>query len=277
MGDEPKLEHHLDLLWGRASATGRGRPARTTRDQVVAAAVARADASGLEELSMRAVAADLGVGVMSLYTHVESRDGLVALMIDGAFAEIVDDLRPREGEAWREAAARQARSLWDLYGRHPWILGHGSRLPMGPHVLGMEDAFYAAFLDIGLTPVETANAAIALRSLVTGLARDSRSAQDQVRRTGVGFVEYWSSINAVFWDRYYDQERFPAMTRLWFEGGFESEDVLAEEGIVDRAVGAYLDGIATRLDRDEAVDGGAGPGDGEHHRGQGSSPSTGGP
>jgi len=249
MGDEPRLEHHLDLLWGHGTATGRGRPARTTREQVVAAGLARADAGGLEELSMRAVAADLGVGVMSLYTHVESRDGLVALMIDAAFAEITDGLRPRDGEPWRDAAARQARALWGLYARHPWILDHGSRLPMGPHVLALEDAFYASFLDIGLAPTVSANAAIALRSLVTGLARDSSSRQDQVRRTGVGFVEYWSSINAVFWDRYFDQERYPAMTRLWFEGGFDDDDVLAEEGILERAVGAYLDGIALKADR----------------------------
>jgi AcrR family transcriptional regulator len=254
MGEEP-LEHHLDLLWGRGSATGRGRPARTTREQVVAAGLARADAGGLEELSMRALAADLGVGVMSLYTHVESRDGLVALMIDHAFAEVTDGLYPRDGEPWRDAAARQARTLWGFYARHPWILGQGSRLPMGPHVLAMEDAFYAPFLDIGLTAVESANAAIALRSLVTGLARDSTSEQDQSRRTGVGLYEYWSSINAVFWDRYFEQEHYPSMTRLWYEGGFEGDDVIAEEGILDRAVGAYLDGIATRVKGDEAVEG----------------------
>ena len=244
---EPRLEHHLDLLWGHGAATGRGRPARTTREQVVAAGIARADAEGLAELAMRAVAADLGVGVMSLYTHVESRDGLVALMTDHAFAEITGDLYPRDGEPWRDAAARQARALWDLYARHPWILDHGSRLPMGPHVLALEDAFFAPFLDIGLAPVDSANAAIALRSLVTGLARDSRSEQDETRRTGVDVDDHWRSVNEVFWDRYFDEERYPAMTRLWYAGGFEKDDVLAEEGILERAVDAYLDGIAVRV------------------------------
>jgi AcrR family transcriptional regulator len=247
MEDQAKLEHHLDLLWGHGPATGRGRPARTSREQVVAAGIARADAEGLHELSMRAVAADLGVGVMSLYTHVESRDGLVALMIDHAFAEIADDLYPRDAEPWRDAAARQARTLWDLHRRHPWLLDHGSRLPLGPRVLAVEDAFFAPFLDIGLPPAEAANASIALRSLVTGLARDSRSDQDMVRRTGVGHAEYWSSVNAVFWDRYFVEERYPSMTRLWYEGGF-TDDALAEEGIVERAVSAYLDGIAVRVD-----------------------------
>ena len=274
MGDE----HHLDLLWGRGPATGRGRPARTTRDQVVAAALARADAAGLEELSMRAVAADLGVGVMALYTHVESREGLVALMIDAAFAEITGDLYPHPGEPWRDAAARQARALWELYARHPWILHHGSRLPMGPHVLGMEDAFFAPFLDIGLAPAETVNAAIALRSLVTGLARDSTSEQDQVRRTGVGLAEYWSSINAVFWERYFEEERYPSMTRLWYEGGFESEDVLAEEGILERAVDAYLDGIAVRVHSGgSGQDAGGARQQGAPSRAGGPPPSPGGP
>ncbi|MDD7968541.1 TetR/AcrR family transcriptional regulator [Actinomycetospora lemnae] len=240
-------EHHLELLWGGEPPSGRGRPARTTREQVVAAGIARADAGGLHELSMRQVAADLGVGVMSLYTQVESRDGLVVLMIDRAFAEVTDTLGRRDGEPWRDAAARQARTLWDLYGRHPWILDHGHRMPMAPHVLALEDAFYTPFLDIGLPASASANAAIALRSLVTGLARDSRSEQDQVRRTGVGYAEYWSSLNAVFWDRYFDEERYPAMTRLWYAGGFAAEDILAGEGILERAVAAYLDGIAVRV------------------------------
>ncbi|MEJ2888833.1 hypothetical protein [Actinomycetospora aeridis] len=37
------------------------------------------------------------------------------------------------------------------------------------------------------------------------------------------------------------------MTRLWHAGGFETDDVLAEEGILERAVAAYLDGIAVRV------------------------------
>ena len=149
---------------------------------------------------------------------------------------------------------------------------------MGPHVLGMEDAFFAPFLDIGLAPAETVNAAIALRSLVTGLARDSTSEQDQVRRTGVGLAEYWSSINAVFWERYFEEERYPSMTRLWYEGGFESEDVLAEEGILERAVDAYLDGIAVRVHSGgSGQDAGGARRQGAPSRAGGPPPSPGGP
>jgi AcrR family transcriptional regulator len=60
----------------------RGRPPQRTREQVVAAAVAIADAEGLDALTMRRLAAELGAGVMSLYTYVRDKDDLVDQMVD---------------------------------------------------------------------------------------------------------------------------------------------------------------------------------------------------
>ena len=65
------------------------RPARISRDQIAAAALAIADRDGLEAVSMRSVAARLGVGTMSLYNHVRNKADLERLLLDAATAPSV--------------------------------------------------------------------------------------------------------------------------------------------------------------------------------------------
>jgi AcrR family transcriptional regulator len=60
----------------------RGRPPAHTREQVVDAAIGIADAEGLEALTMRRIAKDIGAGAMSLYTYVSDKDRLLDLMVD---------------------------------------------------------------------------------------------------------------------------------------------------------------------------------------------------
>lgn len=69
-------------------ASNRGRPARLTIDTVVQAGLAVAAADGLDALTMRRVAKQIGVGAMSLYTYVPGRAELIDLMIDRAYAEL---------------------------------------------------------------------------------------------------------------------------------------------------------------------------------------------
>jgi len=95
-------------------AVPRGRPPQRTRTQVVAAAVAIADAEGLEALTMRRLAAELGAGVMSLYTYVRDKGDLVDQMVDQVSA--VD---PGTGEPDLLSLVRWQR---DLMLRHPWLL-----------------------------------------------------------------------------------------------------------------------------------------------------------
>ena len=69
------------------SGNGSGR-GRLSRDRVLRAAVALADAGGLESLTMRRLGEDLGVEAMSLYKHVANKDDLLDGMVDLVFAEI---------------------------------------------------------------------------------------------------------------------------------------------------------------------------------------------
>jgi AcrR family transcriptional regulator len=91
----------------------RGRPPQRTRTQVVAAAVAIADAEGLDALTMRRLAAELGAGVMSLYTYVRDKDDLVDQMVDqvSAFEPTAEPVDLLTLVCWQR----------DLMLRHPWL------------------------------------------------------------------------------------------------------------------------------------------------------------
>ena len=121
----------------------RGRPPQRTRTQVVAAAIAVADAEGLDALTMRRLAAELGAGVMSLYTYVRDKDDLVDQMVDQISA-----FQPRPGRVDLLDLARWQR---ELMLRHPWL---PSALPnrqlTGPNMLGYLERGLAALAPTGL-------------------------------------------------------------------------------------------------------------------------------
>src|SRR3954454_19495247 len=85
-GGDPRRS--LALMWGVPGPGRRGpKPSRSV-DEVVAAAIALADAQGLGALSMRGVAQVLGLSPMSLYTYVPSKAELMDLMLDQVAGEV---------------------------------------------------------------------------------------------------------------------------------------------------------------------------------------------
>jgi AcrR family transcriptional regulator len=103
--------------------------ATTSREAIVDAAIELADAEGLEAVSMRRLAEKLGIGTMTPYTYVESKDELIDLMRDEVGrAMLVPEPLPSD---WREALRAIAHRTRDALGAHPWAVSarpHGSRL-----------------------------------------------------------------------------------------------------------------------------------------------------
>jgi AcrR family transcriptional regulator len=102
-----------------------------TRERVVRAAVALADEGGIEALSMRKLAKDLGVEAMSLYNHVNNKDDLVDAMVDLVVREIELPADPD----WEKAIRQCAISAYDTFLRHPWACS----LVMAPRDLRLEE------------------------------------------------------------------------------------------------------------------------------------------
>ena len=96
-----------------------------TRDRVLQAGIALADEEGIEALSMRRLAQQLGVEAMSLYHHVANKGDLLDAMLDAVFGEM--ELPPPEGE-WRVAMRASAVSAHTVLLRHAWAC----RLLMSP-------------------------------------------------------------------------------------------------------------------------------------------------
>lgn len=232
---DPAMERRLAALWDPPAPSERGRKARFTREDVVAAGVAVAQEAGLAELSMRRVAARLGVGAMSLYTYVPGRVELVDLMIDAAFAEL--DLSAA-GTPWRVALARYAREHKAMYDRHRWILETAmGRLPLAPHVLDAQENGLRTLVAAGLPEVRVAEVLGLIDTFVWGMASVAATEDAERRRTGLGFVEYWSAQSS-FWEDHFDVQRYPAMTRVYLAGGFDGNSD-AFEAALDR----LLDGV----------------------------------
>src|SRR3954470_17648967 len=125
---------------GVAQPTRRGRRPRHAPAEIVAAAVALADADGLDAVSMRAVAARLGAGAMSLYTYVPDKDALVAAMLETVSGEerLSRDPPPPSAPSGdcRPALSLLARQQRALLHRHPWVVDALShRQPLGPNTL----------------------------------------------------------------------------------------------------------------------------------------------
>jgi AcrR family transcriptional regulator len=109
-----------------------------SREALVRSAVALLDADGLDRLSMRRVAADLGVTAGALYWYVTTKDELLELALDDVLGEA---LAPPAKGAWRDVLAAHASRLRRVLLRHPWALPLMGRLPnIGPNALALADA-----------------------------------------------------------------------------------------------------------------------------------------
>jgi AcrR family transcriptional regulator len=108
-------------IWTRPERGSRGPVPSYSREDIVATAVAIADADGLAAVSMRAVAAALGTGAGSLYRYLASRDDLLDLMTD----RVVGELRPYPdtGGPWLDRMLVLGRRQLRLFRSHPWLIG----------------------------------------------------------------------------------------------------------------------------------------------------------
>jgi AcrR family transcriptional regulator len=230
----------LELLWGAREAPSRGPKPGLTVDEIVRAAIAVADAEGLEALSMRRLATELGAGTMSLYRYLPGKAELVDLMLDAVFAEVAP---PPEGEAWRPVLEHYAREIWASYRRHPWSAAAETRPVLGPGSIDRYEGMLRAVATTGLPPGDVLNAAELVGLYVAGAAGRAAEEADAERRTGVSEEEWWGARED-FWERYFDVERYPTITALYEAGAFEARADAFEFGLQ-----RVLDGIEAHLVR----------------------------
>jgi AcrR family transcriptional regulator len=161
--------------------TGEGRAVRATgaprlpvtRERALQAATALADRGGIESLSMRKLAAELGIEAMSLYHHVRSKEDILDGMVDLVFGEMQ---LPAPGERWRAAMRKRADSTRAVLAAHPWAIGIlDSRTTPGAATLRYLDSVIAFLRAAGFSVAMAAHALSVLDSYVRGFAMQEAS------------------------------------------------------------------------------------------------------
>jgi hypothetical protein len=124
--------HTLRLLWRDPTTISRRGPRQSLNlDTVVEAAIALADAHGLDALTMRQVADALGVAPMTLYTYVPGKAELLDLMLDAAYTAM--NRTDTNGQPWPARLTAIAAENKALYTAHPWAATISTtRPPLGP-------------------------------------------------------------------------------------------------------------------------------------------------
>ncbi|MEV4437643.1 TetR/AcrR family transcriptional regulator [Streptomyces sp. NPDC049577] len=138
-----------EQLWIRPTEPRRGRKPSFSREAITAAAVTLADAEGLEAVTMRRVAAEIGAGVMSLYSYAPDKETLLELMVDHVCGELaVTD--PPTGD-WRADLKAVAHLQRAHMLRHPWLpAALTTRRVPGPNTLVFLEHALAALRPTGL-------------------------------------------------------------------------------------------------------------------------------
>jgi AcrR family transcriptional regulator len=136
-----------------------------SRERVIGAALTLADEGGVEALSMRRLADELGVKAMSLYNHVANKDDLLDAITDAAMTEIA---APRAGSDWKAQVREVAVSAHETLLRHPWVVGLGARQRPGPGLMRYGDSLLGCFRDAGFSKQLTYHAYHVIEGYILG-------------------------------------------------------------------------------------------------------------
>ncbi|SEH00403.1 regulatory protein, tetR family [Nonomuraea solani] len=231
-----------------------GKPARRpvasegelARERIVRAAIEIADADGLPELTMRALAGRLGVATMSLYRHVGGKDDLVMLMVEAVFADFPLPADPPPG--WRAALEVSARVQWAVYRAHPWM-ARVTPLTRPLPVVGLlkhSELVMSALRETGLDPVTKMYVQILVYSYAQGIAVHMELERQARASTGITDEEWMSGQEEAL---QMIARSSPAFGALLEElGDFDMDlDRLFEFGL-----GPLLDGLAPMIEAGQA-------------------------
>jgi AcrR family transcriptional regulator len=141
---------------------------RLDRERVLEAAVALAARDGIESLTMRKLADELGAGAMSLYHYVPNKEHLLDGMVDIVFSEIE---LPSTDVDWKTAMRKRAISTREALRRHPWAIGvMEGRTTHGPANLRLHDAVLGCLRAAGFSIEMTVQAYSVQDAYIYGFA-----------------------------------------------------------------------------------------------------------
>lgn len=238
----------LELLWREPGERPRGRGPRQRRsvEEVVAAAIAIADAEGIGALTMRAVADRLGMTPMATYTYVPGKAELLDLALDTVYAEME---RPDlTALPWRDRVRAVADGNRALLARHPWVANlPTTRPPLGPGLMAKYEHELGAFDGLGLDDVTMDAALTYLLGVVTATARIAIDTADAAADTGMNDAEWWARAEPLL-AQALDPERYPLAVRVGAAAGQAHDAAYSADHAYEFGIARVLAGLAELID-----------------------------
>ena len=238
----------MALLW-RTPPGGERRPGPRTSldvDRIVAAAVRLADAEGLAAVSMRRVAADVGVAAMTLYTHVPGKGELVDLMLDAVLGTLYPDEQEVTSGGWRARLKTIAEANWTFFLSHPWALHLSTgRPPLGPGLMRKYELELRAVDGLGLSEVQMDLLVTLVNGFVRGTAAGVQEKADAERLTGISENQWWAATEP-YVAQVFDAERYPTAARVGPVAG-EELGAYDPQRSFDFGLARLLDGIGVLI------------------------------
>lgn len=153
-----EIPRAIRLLWEADDQPRRGPRPKLSVPQIAEAAVRIADTDGLAGVSMAGVAKRLGVTTMALYRYVDTKDTLLAVMLDAAYGTPPE---PLAGQPWRDAIKGWATTLLATLREHPWVIHvRLATPPLGPNTLAWMDQGIEILTAAGLADQQAAASAL---------------------------------------------------------------------------------------------------------------------
>ena len=197
---------------------------RLNRQKIAAVALALADKEGFEAVSMRRVAQELGVGTMSLYHYVKTKDELVAAMDDALMGEA---LLPSLPKGWRRAMMAIAERTRSMFLRHPWALVSMRSAPAGLNAMRHTEQCLEALAETSMTAEQKITLLATVDDFVFGHALRAAAAEAAI---DIEFAKAQLATGA-----------FPRLAEVFAKGRIE-----AKKDRFERALRALMDAVVNK-------------------------------
>jgi AcrR family transcriptional regulator len=244
--DEADIPAYAQLAW-RGDHEIRPGPRRSLDMHALAAAGVRlADTRGLAAVSMRTVAAEMGVASMALYRYVQSKHELLLMMVDEAFGPPQASATPSGG--WRDRLAAWAHAYRDRLQAHPWVMAVPvAEPPILPYQVQWTEAGLDALAATPLTEQQKLSSLVLVNVYVRGQTQLSlgfdASLDAPAGADKDAGVRYGRRLLALA-----DPGRFPRLTAAVTSGSLEDGSDFAS-GEFGFGLNTVLDGMAARIAR----------------------------
>lgn len=238
------LSDTVALLWAPHTREV-GRTGRSIAD-FISAAVDLAEADGVDAVSMRNIAARLDVRAMAIYSAIPSKQDLIALMVDRAYADTYSSGSAPAVNDWRKGLGDVAEANRNVHVKHRWLLDIApARSLMGPNEAHKTELELRVLDGIGLSDIDMERA---LSLLLTHVAQQARLGSQLLRErrdTGLDDDAWWGEALPGL-SRVYDPAHLPVLVRVATAASVGKKT--SEQTGFDFGLERILDGIAALLE-----------------------------